>query len=126
MSESAAQFALRLDALGAPFELIGDLHPTRAEVRFVGEFEGENLIWELELNTLAGWRERYEPDQQRNLMLIEAPYKGRCRVRLGLQIPAVSEAHILMAMRMLRQYKRLSRGRHEWGGADSPTPELSR
>jgi hypothetical protein len=102
-----------LDVPGAP----------ELRLRFRGGFEGRAVTWLATLRALAA------PDSDGTTGALPASYIeiGEDRpdgvpIEVGLPVAAVDEPTIRKAMIMIRQYRRLRRGRHEYGptGRDAP------
>lgn len=92
-----------------PFEAVSELGGGAAHVRFTGTFEGTGVIWDAKLQRLA-------PGERRFIDIGE-PADGRVPVTIGLPVARIDHPTVLKAMVMMRQYKRLQRGRHEFGAA---------
>lgn len=87
-----------------------------ATVLFDGRFEGRAVRWQVRLVTLARWaREQGHRGPLRNFIDIGAPGAGAVPVTIGLAVTRIDRPTVLKAMVMLRQYKRLRHGRHEYG-----------
>jgi len=101
-----------LAAVGADWETLAtDPDGHWAQVRFTGPFEGRTVIWNCTLATLAA------AGGQRNFIEVgEDTPTGRA-LRIGLAIPAIDTAAIRKTLIMVRQYKRLRPGLHEFGPA---------
>lgn len=82
------------------------------KLRFTGPFEGELVTWDATLIALA-------PGNQRNFIEVgEAGAQG-IALTVGLNVSSIDVPTIRKTMMMIRQYKRLQRGRHEYGPAAS-------
>jgi len=112
------------------------LHPWRAEVRsakpsvneasFTGQtqeqffrFQNQEIVWDTTLFTLT----HYHADQPQSaepvvrtafLEIGDDTAYGRA-IRVALDIPCIDEPAILRTIIMIRNYKRLRPGRHEFG-----------
>jgi len=110
----------RLAASGADFELLAELPPDAgmARLRCIGPFAGELIVWEARIMTLAHWQagEPTTPDAApRQFIEIFSPVAGVRHVDIALAVPIIDIPVITKALIMLRQYKRLAEGRHEFG-----------
>ena len=97
----------------------------RAHVRFLGVLQGQPVAWDAEILTLLA----YYQEQVKNLApseharsvrsFIEVGAHGTHGVALGvgLGVALIDEATVLRTIIMIRNYKRLRPGRHEFGEA---------
>ena len=91
-----------------------------ARVRFRGRLLGETVTWEATLMTLREYRARHGgTGPLRNFIDITPAQDGRAEVTVGLNVACIDPPTVLKSIVMLRQYKRLSPGRHEYGAAHS-------
>lgn len=108
------------------YELIGALAPTRAHLRFNGRFGDREVVWDAILVTLAETcRERMAAAglpagtvlEVRPYIEIPAAPEGSapCPIRIGLAVETLDRPTLLKTVIMIRQYKRLAVGRHEFG-----------
>ena len=114
-----ADYPCRRTLRGIRFTLLQPVLPEQARFAFAGPFAGEETIWDATLLTLDAWHQLQPPatDPVQRHAFIEvgaATAQGR-GVRIVLDIPAIDEAVILRTIIMLRQYKRLRIGQHEFG-----------
>lgn len=91
-------------------------------LRFNGPFEGSVVTWDATFTTLANGQ---SPGQvQRNFIEIGDKTPHGIALTVGLNVPCIDIPTVRKAILMIRQYKRLARGRHEFGPAALPvTPE---
>ena len=121
LSGDPAIFGEYLRRTGQAFVLLGELQDQRARVRFSGRFEAAEVVWDCEFVTLRSeWqrqtrRSREGIDRLRSFIDIGAPAEGGVPVRVGLAVARIDRPAILKMMVMMRNYKRLRRGRHEFG-----------
>ncbi|RMG29001.1 MAG: hypothetical protein D6721_07210 [Gammaproteobacteria bacterium] len=95
-------------ALAAAGIELRSLTPSRAVFRFTGPFEGREVRWEARLRRLA-------PDSRAPQYLeVGRPEAGCVPIEIGLRIPRVDRAAVLKTVIMVRNYRRLRTGRHEW------------
>jgi len=104
---------------GIQFTLLQPVLPQQARFAFTGPFGGEETTWDATLLTLDAWQQSQPPEtypvQRHSFIEIgTATTQGR-DVCIVLDIPVIDEAVILRTIIMLRQYKRLRMGRHEFG-----------
>ena len=92
-----------------------------AIVAFTGPFEGREVVWRCEFVTLATELQRLvqedspSPGGLRNFIEISDPQVSGVPIRVGLALPRVDPAAIDKMILMVRLYKNLRRGRHEYG-----------
>jgi hypothetical protein len=106
--------ARNLDYLCSP-EPPGDA----ISVRFIGRFDGEEIVWNMTLRTLGHWQRsqgRTESEPARQFMQIDRDADGSLRIEVALAVTTIDQPAIRKTIVMIRNYKRLRVGRHEWGG----------
>ena len=111
---------LKLVSGGTRFKAIGKLGGRRAHVQFSGAFEGEPVTWDTWLYTLEGWHETDEGRQSSRLrqFIDVGDTSGQMRdLTVCLAADAIDSKVVQMAMIMIRQYRLLRHGRHEFGQA---------
>lgn len=91
-----------------------------AELRFNGPLEGREVVWCCTFVTLAAERERIRReggrvDGLRNFIEIGEPGPSGVPLRVGLAVARIDRASIDKMMLMIRLYKNLRPGRHEYG-----------
>jgi hypothetical protein len=102
--------ARNLDYLCSP-EPPGDA----ISVRFVGRFDGEEIVWNMTLRTLRQpLSEESEPARQ--FIDIAVAQAGSRRIEVALAVPVIDHPTITKTIVMILNYKRLRPGRHEWQG----------
>ena len=88
--------------------------------RFRGNFEGKEIVWDAHLYTLAYYVykvakfSRPAPPIQQFIHVGGMGKKGR-RIEIGLNLPEIDNGAVMKTMIMIRQYKRLVAGRHDYG-----------
>jgi hypothetical protein len=85
---------------------------SRAVVEFTGSFEGHPVLWQATIVALNAASS--SPVDQ--YITVDLELDAAPRVEIGLPVAIVSEPTILKAITMLRHYKNLRRGRHEFQG----------
>jgi hypothetical protein len=112
MADSVADLRRRLAPQGEEFEWVSRPGEGAAEVRFIGPFEGREIVWQARIERSPGAQ----------FIDVGEPAGDTCPVRVGLRVAAIDAPAILKTIVMLRRYKRLRRGRHEFrpGGLRSP------
>ena len=91
---------------------------------FNGVFQGREVVWEARIKTLYAWYLEQMAiaagdGQTRSLrQFIDIRYcNGIYQVDIGLNLRQIDEPSIKRAIIMMRKYKRLHTGRHEYGEA---------
>jgi len=121
LSGDPAVFGEYLRRTGQAFLLLGELRDQRARVRFSGHFEAAEVVWDCEFVTLQSEQRRQvrracrELESLRSFIDIGAPAESGVPVRVCLDVARIDRPAILKMMVMMRNYKRLRRGRHEFG-----------
>ena len=113
---SSLSFPASRERHGIRYTLLEALRPDRARFAFISPFAGVDTLWNATLLSL----DRHWPP----LATALTPYidigdntpAGRNLI-IALRIPVVDEPAILRTIIMVRQYKRLRAGRHEFGKA---------
>jgi len=125
LSGDVTCFSAFLEKSGLPC-LVIEQTEDRAELRFVGPFEGRDVVWCCEFMTLVAELNRLAqeispaPESLRNFIEIGDPESGGVPIRVGLALPRIDSAAIDKMILMIRLYKNLRRGRHEYGEAVNP------
>lgn len=110
MNDALAAFRTELAVCGGDYLCEDALGGHHVRLRFSGRFEGEDVVWDAELVALAA-----TADMPVQYLDIGVPGSRGVPIRIGLAVPAIDRATLLKAIMMVRNYKRLRRGRHEFG-----------
>jgi hypothetical protein len=92
-------------------ELLDAPGGTSLRLRFQGPFEGRTVIWLATLRALAG------RGGGGNYIEIGDDLPDGIPIAVGLQVPRIDLPTVRKAVIMIRRYKRLRRGRHDYGAA---------
>jgi hypothetical protein len=117
---NAAEFSQQLLQQGRLYQAVSPLPAASVQLRFTGVFEQKTIIWDAQIATLAYYftAPRDPATATRTLRpFIEIGSNtehGRL-LRIGLNVTTIDDATIRKTMIMIRQYKRLQAGRHEYG-----------
>lgn len=84
---------------------------SRAHIRFHGRFEGREVAWDAYLYALR----RPNPVARRPFLDIAARGRETVAIRIGLDVDKLDAPTLHKAVIMVRRYRRLRRGRHEFG-----------
>lgn len=113
-------FKQQLALSSLDYEPVSTLDNRYVRFRFVGEFMGESIIWDAHLYTLAYYIHEIanlsqpESSTRQFIHVGDVGKMGR-KIEIGLNLPLIGEPAIIKTMIMIRQYKRLSNGCHEYG-----------
>jgi len=113
-------FEQQLASLSSDFVVLSPFEKGYLHVRFIGPFNGQKTLWDAHLYTLGFYfRELKQIDQdtincRRFFDIGDENELGR-KIEIGLHLPYVDEPSLKKAMVMVRQYKRLTYGRYEYG-----------
>ena len=105
----------------APTAKLLSLTDSSAECIFEGRFDGADVIWQCELHTLASLAQRSHQSSQRQFIEIQSQPVSQQQgkpvlpITIGLNVPKLDAAVIEKTTIMIRNYKRLQTGRHEYG-----------
>ena len=112
----------RADIL-AEAELLGAPGGERLRLRFRGPFEGRTVIWDA---TLVALRRPGHPaggaGPAGNFIEIGADGPDGVAITVGLQVERIDPPTARKAMIMIRRYRRLRRGRHDYGAPSAAEP----
>lgn len=112
--QSLEEFSQQLDASGSDYLLVAEDRERRCvDIRFMGPFQGKDVIWNVRLLALGS-----SPDNtvtQKQFIEVRPRDTFDYDLRVGLAVPDIDRATILKAIIMIRKYKRLHIGYHEFG-----------
>ena len=119
-----AAFRTQLQVLGKDFVCNTPLPASEASVYFLGEFHGDTVLWNMTLSTLDYLRSLafggHAPLQtdlyQRPFIEITACHEGVCQLAASLDLAAIDETVIKKSIIMIRNDRRLTLGKIEFGG----------
>jgi hypothetical protein len=94
---------------GIRYTLLEAPRPDRVVVAFRGPFLGQDTLWKATLLTIPR-----TATGSAYIEIGELTPEGRA-LTVGLDLPAIDEPVILRTIVMIRQYKRLRGGRHDFG-----------
>lgn len=99
---------------GSDYLLVAeDPERCRVDIRFLGPFQEKEVIWNARLLAFCGSADELAGRKQ----FIEVTPRDTFDydLRIGLAVPEIDNATILKAIIMIRKYKRLHIGYHEFG-----------
>jgi hypothetical protein len=116
-------FRQALAKCGADYLMVSPCNGKSARIRFLGVFEDAPVIWDATIRALAcGRPEKGGVNTTPQRQYLEIAPKGlalRC-ITVGLNVAAIDPPALLKTIIMVRKYKRLHAGRHEFGTATVP------
>jgi len=121
------QLRSALATAGADYVLLSPLPDTVGHARFLGGFEGRDVVWDMRIYTLARYlQERGKVPTApnftlRGLMIIEPESADTCRLEVALAVPMIDEPAIKKTIVMMRNYRRLRPGLRTWGDENTPS-----
>jgi hypothetical protein len=112
----------RLARSGKDYEVLGPLGAARVRVRFLGTFVGTEVVWDATVVALQQCHRDRPPaslsqraGQLRQFIEIGDQTPVGVRLTVGLAVRTIDEPTVRKTIVMIRNYKRLRRGRHEFG-----------
>lgn len=111
-AEAVASLQQHLQREGIEYRLIEEPSEAEARFEFVGRFDGRPVIWLTRLSALKAMSD----DTGDRMQYIEIGHEtdGRRELAVGLNLAHIDPPAILKTVIMIRNYKRLREGRHEW------------
>ena len=95
--------------------MLEQVGPGLARARFDGRFRGQPVVWEATVVTLEQHRREGAEETKRALIDVRRVADGHGELLVVLPLPAIDGPALLKTAIMIRQWKRLELGRHEYG-----------
>jgi len=111
---SKDKFRQLLIAEKSDYHLMEASNPQEIQFQFMGPFMGQEVIWHAHLMTLQEYNQHNDLNLNSQQMDIEAIDPENYRIKIVLKLSQLNTASIIMCIKMVRQYKRLNLGRHNW------------
>jgi hypothetical protein len=115
----AQPYPLAREFHGIRYNLLAPPESSQARFAFTGRLQNQEIIWDTTLVTLAHYHaeqpESAQPMERTAFLEIGGETAHGRAIRVALDIPMIDEAAILRTIIMIRNYKRLHPGRHEFG-----------
>ena len=119
-------YPLARELHGIRYNLIAPPDSGQARFTFSGRFQNQEIVWDATLLTLAHYHAEQPQSAQpivRTAFLEIGGVTAHGRaIRVALDIPHIDEPAMLRTIIMIRHYKRLHPGRHEFGVARTFPP----
>ncbi len=106
---------MSLPAVTGDYACTSPIPATAVNLRFSGRFQDREVAWDATFYTLQHFLQAQGAQNTRPFIDIAQALDGGYRLRVGLDLPLFDEPAIKKAVIMIRNYKRLRLGRHEWG-----------
>lgn len=102
------------------YTLIQQYNPQHAHLTFTGQFQGNPVTWDTHLFTLVEYARLNNPSTEsaRQFINIEEKMENESatmNLQVALNVAEINPPTIQKMMIMIRQYKKLSPGCHEYG-----------
>ncbi|WP_297528170.1 hypothetical protein [Thiohalobacter sp.] len=114
MQAAVAALEAQLAVQGREFLIDDWPGPGEARIRFLGRFQGQPVVWKARLCALAA------DDAGPQYLDIGPAEADGVPLEIGLAIPVIDEAAMRKTVIMVRNYRRLRPGRHEFAGPRKP------
>lgn len=97
--------------------LIQPLTTQYVHIEFDGQYKGKTVTWDTHFYTLQGYiaHKNTNNTDLKQFIEIESMQTGMMKLTLALNIEKINNPSIRKMMIMIKQYKNLSIGRHEYG-----------
>lgn len=121
LSGDVTLFCRYLDGIGQDYLLVDQVDDQHARLRFCGPFLGQKVIWDCEFVTLSAVQASRSQcaaavaSVLRNFIDVGAPGPRGVPLRVGLAVAYIDQPAIEKMVIMIRNYKHLHAGRHEYG-----------
>ena len=99
------------------YTLINQINNQLAHFSFNGPFQGKTVTWDTHFFTLKGYiaQEKIKNTKLKQFIDIQPIESGVMKLTVALNIDAITKPNIHKMMIMIKQYKNLAVGRHEYG-----------
>jgi hypothetical protein len=97
------------------YEIVEKSSDQHCDFRFAGNFLGNDVIWDARLMTLAFYARKTGKRRLQQFIEVGEPCEHGRRITIALNLLSIDEPAILKTIIMIRQYRRLSVGRHAYG-----------
>lgn len=123
MKSRLKELAGYCEETGSEFRLVQRYSEQKVHLEFSGLFNGAETLWDTEIQTLANFCR--ETGKAGSRQFIDIRREKDCyRLAIGLNVAEISEEVIKKSIIMIRKYKRLHEGRHEYGEQVQYSDEL--
>jgi hypothetical protein len=100
-----------------PYTLIKQFNSQSAHIKFKGPFMGKTVTWNTHFFTLKAYMadKNIKDTKLKQFIDIQADGSGMMKLTIALNVSEINKPNIHKMMIMIKQYKNLSLGRHEYG-----------
>lgn len=113
------EFEQKLAKQNLNYEALTPLNHGYVHIRFGGRFQNQDTIWDAHLYSLAYYINNVAgaacAEQARQFIHVGSQCDGLRELSIGLNVPVIDEPTIQKSIIMIRQYKNLRSGQHEYG-----------
>jgi hypothetical protein len=107
---------------GKNFLALTPIPALKVRIKFFGKLQEQEVLWDATIQTLASYLGENPPAKTakkslevRSFMQVEPPQDGVSALNVVLAVPLIDEPTIKKTIIMIRCYKRLKVGYHEFG-----------
>ena len=99
------------------YTLIKQVNTQYAHIKFAGSFQGKTVTWDTHFFTLDGYSSENNDEENitKQFINIKECNADTMELTLALKISEVNTPNIQKMMIMIKQYKNLAIGRHDYG-----------
>ena len=99
------------------YTLIEQVNTQYAHIKFEGSFQGKTVTWDTHFFTLDGYSSIHNHEQKitKQFINIKESNADTMKLTLALKITEINTPNIQKMMIMIKQYKNLALGRHDYG-----------
>jgi len=99
------------------YELIKKYDNQHTHIKFEGCFQGQLVVWDTHFHTLINYNSQQKITNKvsKQFINIEPSDTNIFKLTIGLKIPEITEPSIQKMIIMVKQYKNLAFGHHEYG-----------
>lgn len=97
------------------YRVLSGLGGSRSRVQFNGRYAGRDVRWNACIMTLAAYRDSRDPGAARQMIEIGDESTDGIELTVVLDVPVIDAPTVRKTVVMIRNYKRLRPGRHEFG-----------
>lgn len=99
------------------YQLIKQYDNQHTHIKFTGSFQDHAITWDTHFFTLDGYNSQHSIENKslKQFLYIEPGENDVFKLTIVLKITEITKPNIQKMMIMVKQYKNLSIGRHEYG-----------
>ncbi len=104
-----------LQQVGGSYLIEGKLPDKQVSAKFEGVFEESVVVWNAVVMTMDCYAEQHSVCKDPKQFIDISCHEGVYHLLVALNLPEINQAVIESTIIMIRKYKRLKSGRHEYG-----------